>query len=321
MKKFLTRILIFLVIISMGFVIISLFDFFVIPTQYKYNYQASLIDKVNRLESINEPKIVLVGNSNISFGMDSKMLEEAFGMPVVDLGLHAGLNNAFHEDIAKYNLNKGDLVILCHTSYDDNDEISDPSLAWITIDKNPNLWKIIRKKDYLTMLKAYPHYLERDYFLWMTHTGNIDKGGSYSRSALNEYGDVVNKPKEEQIGVNFFKNTQANNIVVPQIGDTCVNRLNEYNRYITQQGATLLVAGYPIAYGEYASFDENDFAVFKKELQKRLDCEIISDYTDYFYPYEYFYNSTLHLNEKGTEQRTQQLIKDIQRWMTENDSQ
>ncbi len=318
MRKFLIKIFILLVIVGGCCGLISAFDYFIIGSQYEYNYQASLIDKVDRLESINEPKIILVGHSNLSFGIDSKMLEEATGMPVVNLGLHGGLGNAFHEEIAKLNINEGDIVIVCHSSFSDTDTISDTALAWITVDKNKELWKIIRNKDYPSMLKAYPDYLKNDFFLWITHKGNIDAGGCYSRNAFNEYGDVVYKPEDGQMDVEeFFKDTDTNNIVVPQIGDVCVNRLNEYNKFITDRGATMLIAGYPIAYGEYASFGKKDFEEFKKELQDRLDCEIISDYTDYFYPYDYFYNTTLHLTKEGAEIRTAQLISDIERWKSE----
>lgn len=318
MKKFLKKVLVLIIIVSACCELIAAFDYFIIGSQYTYSYQASLIDKVERLESINKPKIILVGHSNLSFGIDSKILEEAMGMPVVNLGLHGGLGNAFHEEIAKLNINEGDIVIVCHTSFSDTDEINDTSLAWITVDNNNELWKIIRTKDYASMMKAYPDYLKNAFFLWLLHKGNIDAGGCYSRSAFNEYGDVVFKPEEEQMDVEeFFANTDSNNIVVPQIGDVCINRLNEYNKYITDRGATLLIAGYPIAYGKYASFEECDFIEFKRELQDRLDCEVISDYTDYFYPYEYFYNTYLHLTKEGADVRTQQLISDIKRWQSE----
>ena len=313
MKTFLKKILILSVIIGICFSLISAFDFLVIGTQYKYVYTSALIDKVNRLESINEPKIILVGHSNLSFGIDSKMLEDEIGMPVVNLGLHGGLGNAFHENIAKLNINKGDIVIVCHSTFSDNDDISDASLAWITLDKNKELWKIIRPKDYPIMLKSYPNYLKNEYFLWITHKGNLDPGDCYSRKALNTYGDVIYKPIQGEISAKEFIRVE-----VPQINETCVNRLNLYNQYITSRGATLLIAGYPIAYGEYSTFDEDDFVKFRKELQNKLDCKIISDYTNYFYPYDYFYNSILHLTNKAAKIRTKQLISDIQNWMQSN---
>lgn len=292
---------------------IILFDRFVIGGQYKNNYQASLIDKVNRLKSINEPKIILVGNSNLSFGMDSEKVEEQIEMPVVNLGLHGALGNAYHEQIAKLNINEGDIVVICHSTFSDRDEISDPELAWISYDYNDFLWPIIRKKDYKAVLLAYPTYLRKSYFLWITRHGNLDSGDCYSRNAFNEYGDIVYKPIEEQMKVDaFFK---KKHISMPEINDICVNRMNELNRYCKEKKAALVVAGYPIAYGEYSEFTEGDFVDFQVELEKALDCEIISNYIDYFYPYEYFYNTELHLNDKGTEKRTEQLILDLKKWM------
>ena len=92
-----------------------LFYIFNMLPQYENGYCASLIDKVNRLKSINEPKIVLLGNSNLAFGIDSKMLEESMNMPVVNMGLHGGDGNAFHEEMAKINVVSGDIYVLCHS--------------------------------------------------------------------------------------------------------------------------------------------------------------------------------------------------------------
>ena len=60
--------------------------------------------------------------------------------------------------------------------------------------------------------------------------------------------------------------------------------------------------------------DKEEFIDFKKKLEDELDCDVISDYTDYFIPYKYFYNSKMHLTEEGTEIRTRQLIFDLEKW-------
>lgn len=202
--------------------------------------------------------------------------------------------------------------------FSDSDEIDDRALAWITIDNNVEIGRIVRPKDYLSMLVAYPGYLKDALLLWLSHEGNQDYGGCYSRRAFNKYGDVVIKPEDGQMDVMEFFSNPANEIKVPTINDICITRLNEYNDYLSERGATLVVAGYPIAYGKYASFDQSDFIAFKSDLQEVLNCQIISDYTDYFYPYNLFYNTTLHLTEKGAEIRTDQLIADLQNWSVEN---
>lgn len=137
-----------------------------IMPQYLYSYNASLLDKMERLTSLTEPKIVLISNSNLAFGMDCSLLEEAFQMPVVNAGVHGGLGNAFQEEIAKVNITEGDLIIVCHTDYDDDDTIVDPVIAWLTVENHPELWRLIRWKDIPDMYFSFPDYAKRVISLW-----------------------------------------------------------------------------------------------------------------------------------------------------------
>ena len=89
------------------------FSVVVIGPQYQESYQAALKDKVDRIMSIDEPKIVLIGNSNLAFGMQSQLIEEEFGMPVVNLGLHGSTGHPIIEEVAKLNVNPGDIYICC----------------------------------------------------------------------------------------------------------------------------------------------------------------------------------------------------------------
>ncbi|MCR5590983.1 MAG: hypothetical protein K6F73_05565 [Lachnospiraceae bacterium] len=314
MRKFVGKIILLALIAAACFFAAAAAECALAGSQYGGNYQASINDKTERLLALDSPKIILVGNSNLPFGMDSKLLEEQTGLPVVNLGLHGGLGNAFHEDLAKINIGEGDLVIICHTDFDD-DIIPSPSLAWITIDDHWKYWKILRIKDYPRMMAAYPNYIRKSLYLWITKTGNKDEGDSYARSAFNEYGDVVNKPSEDQMEwEKYFSDTELHPVEVPDISRACVKRMNRFAEYVRKRGATPVVAAYPIAYGKYSSFSKEDFEAFAEKLSEELDCDVISDYTDYFYPYEYFYDTNLHLTEEGARIRTQQLISDIIKW-------
>ena len=116
MKKFIVKIIGFLVIIGAIGIICSMFVFGVVAPQYSMNYNSSINEKIDRLNSIEESKIILVGNSNVAFGFDSEKIQKEIGMPVVNLGLHGGLGNYFHEQMAKENIQVGDIVVLCHTN-------------------------------------------------------------------------------------------------------------------------------------------------------------------------------------------------------------
>lgn len=70
MKQFVEKIGVLLICTFGLMVIINGFFLHYISPQYFYGYDASIIDKVNRAESISEPKIILVGNSNLAYGIN-----------------------------------------------------------------------------------------------------------------------------------------------------------------------------------------------------------------------------------------------------------
>lgn len=303
--------IIFIIKLFIAFMLLTGYICHVLP-QYEQGYNASLIDKVNRLESIDEPKIVLLGHSNLTFGMNSELIEEAMGMPVVNMGLHGGNGNAFHEEMAKYNITPGDIYVLCHSDYNDDNLILEPMNAWTSIETHFHLWKILRTDDIAIMVKSFPAYLMKSLKLYSAGTGNQDPNTIYARDAFNEYGDVAVLRKESQY-------TFEGEVGVPGIGNISIERINELNEYLTERGASLVIAGYPIGNGRL-TVDASEFIRFQEQLGEKLDCPVISNYVDYMFDYKYFFDTDMHLISEGAELRTIQLISDLKRWQeTETD--
>lgn len=288
------------------FILIAIAYFAYIMPQYAGAYTASLEDKVERLKSIDEAKIVLLGNSNLAFGINSEMIEEELEMPVVNMGFHGSAGNVFHERMSRYNVTEGDIYIICHTDFADDDTISDAALCWSALENHIELWKILRTSDFYRMLKAFPVYLKKCLSLYIEDSGNIDPGIVYGRGAFNKYGDVC----LQREGGNY---TFEKRVEPPKINAITINRINELKKWMDESGATLLVASYPIGKGELTA-DENEFVNFQRDLEQKLDCEVISQYTDYMYEYKYFYDSEYHLSSEGADMRTAQLIEDIKNW-------
>ena len=85
---------------------------FSIPAQYTNTFVGELDDKFERLTSIDEPKLVVVGGSSVAFGLESEILEKYVGMPVVNFGLYAALGTKVMLDLSKAGINEGDVVVL-----------------------------------------------------------------------------------------------------------------------------------------------------------------------------------------------------------------
>lgn len=227
-------------------------------------------------------------------------------MPVINMGLHGGLGNAFHEEMCRINVQEGDIYIICHSSFADDDTISDKVLAWNTIENHIELWKILRSKDIISMVKSYPTYFKKCLELFSTGNGNRLSEGCYSRDAFNEYGDV----SIDRISSIY---TFEKAVTPPEIGKATIDRINKLNNWLEKRGATLLIAGYPIGDGEL-TVPEEEFVKVQNELSKELVCPFISDYRDYMFDYSMFYNTDLHLTTFGAELRTEQLIEDLKIW-------
>lgn len=298
----------FIVKILAGLTIFAMYINSLLP-QYEQGYNASLIDKVKRLESLTEPKIVLIGNSNVAFGIDSKLLEAEMGMPVVNMGMHGGLGNAFHEEMAKLNVTPGDIYVICHASFNDDGSILNTELAWVTIENHFHLWNLLSFCDIKEMVKSFPVYLKKSMTIVSSGTGNRTTDPIYARTAFNEYGDIG----VERIG-RFYNGGKKSMEEVPKVGDIAIKRINALNKYLISKGAILLIAGYPIRNGN-VTVDSSQYMLFQEKLSEKMECPVISNYVDYMFDYRYFYDTNYHLNSEGAKLRTIQLVSDLKDWM------
>lgn len=303
MKLFVKRIATIALILAIILVPVVGFGLFVMCPQYINGYNAAMNDKVGRLYSTPGRRIVLVGNSNVAFGFRSDMIEQAFGIPVVNTGLHGANGNAFQEQVCKLDPHEGDIYVVCHSSFDDNDAIS-PLETWITIENSFALWKLIRFKDIDTMVKGFPTYLTKCYNLWKTGTGNLAEPGHYTRSAFNEYGDMAVSRIERVVEYN------SGDIFISPVGDVETERLNKLSKYLENRGAHLVMAAYPIPLCMYTPSDE-EYDKLTEELNEAYDFPVISDYKNYKMDQDLFFDTPYHLNDQGAIVRTEKLIEDL----------
>ena len=159
------------------------------------------------------------------------------------------------------------------------------------------------------MIRAYPTYFKKCILNQIAEIRNIKEYDEcYSRFSFNEQGDnIYNESHEERFEFDSSYKSEA-----PKVDEETANRLNELNSYVNEHGGTMFIAGYPIAVKEEDLTEQRaDYGIFQKELEDLMDCEVISEYTDYFMDYDYFYNTNLHLTSRGARIRTEQLIKDL----------
>lgn len=315
MKRFIRNLICFVLILSVVCLALTALDIFVVKNQYDESYTAAINDKLNRLQTLDSPKIIILGDSNLAFGINSGMIEEALGMPVVNMGLHGGISDAYYEELVKPHIKEGDLVVIAPYVYEDTSVFPDKGLALTMLEKNPLLWEPVSTQSKWDLALAYPYYAYSCLAKWITFSGNEPVNSSYSRDAFNVYGDVTNKPAEYGIAPEVLFGSDGV-IKIPPYNQSSFDRINGLWDYTTSIGAELVLAAYPVADCEFRP-DVEAYERFEAVLRENLNCPLISKFEDYFIDPKYFYDTILHLTREGADIRTEQLILDLENYLSQ----
>ena len=75
-------------------------------------YLAAWTSKYERLASLEGPRLIVTGGSDVAFGIHAQALEHALGVPAVNMGLHGGLGMRLALEPVLPHLRPGDVVLV-----------------------------------------------------------------------------------------------------------------------------------------------------------------------------------------------------------------
>ena len=278
-----------------------------LPPQFTDTYDAAILDKYERLMTTKSPKIIMAAGSNFAFGIDSPTIEKEFDMPVVNLGLHAGNKPHFTLEIAKKNINKGDVIIVGFEYGEYYGRTVDVQTVLTTVENYPVLWSCLDYKDFPRLLKGYISdygMIKVDRYL----NGYPPLDMVYERKNFNECGDIVYE-KEGNIRGDYEPEVD---IEKEQIAASVIKELNQFYKFATDKGATVYLT-YPSCDIDAVRSSKKEINEFAQALEEELDIPIISDIHDYMLISQLFYDTDYHLNNEGTYVRTGLLIEDMKK--------
>lgn len=278
--------------------------------QIKHEQQngwAGIIDKHQHLDSLASPKLMLIGGSNIMFGLDSQLLQDSLHLPVINLGLGGALGLSFFLNEAKQSLRKGDFVLISIEYFLDK---GDYEAQLFTASLFPPASQYIDYQslaDSLTVNWNYRLRRIRNLFLLPSapsESNRIDDTTSvYFRKAFNHSGDIMshlNNPSPTQLDDRTTMN-QADY-------STGIKKLNDFANFAKQNGVRVFFS-YP-SYCE-SEFQKNQKLLneLDKQLRQQVAIEFIDTPKDQSYPDSLFFDTVYHLNGIGRLLRTQKIIK------------
>lgn len=280
---------------------------------FDYDFDSALADKYMRLKHTEGNRIILVGGSNLAFGMNSALLEERFeGYSVVNLGTsrHYGILPLF--DLLLANVRRGDVVVFCPEYYKEMFAAAQTGTItnWQYLESNYDILKDMDLRNNSALLETFADYLntKRSYL----PDKKINSKPAYIRSGFNKYGDLA---CERSMDREFTLNLPEMDVLTEE----GMARYNALCKQLTQMGAVCCFT-FPCRYSgeeEPAAIKEQT-ASFTAALKSMLDssyCTIISNIEDYYFSGDIFYDTDYHMTLEGADLRTRQLIADLARFL------
>lgn len=301
MKKLAIKSILFLSLITIGIALV-----YILLPESKENVMASIIDKEALLESTNSPKIVLVGGSNVAFGIDSEMIDDNFNYEVVNTSLTGGMGLTYMLSFVKPYLREGDIVIL---ALEYQILYNNKYISYIALNEALGLYPAALKYvspfgDPIQPTRILRTIQRRTLnYLGLSRKSTINH---LSRTGFNKYGDLIEHldkgPMDIQVKRYPLKYKPAN----PEI----INELNDFYKYCLERGVKVYLTSPPFPQILKPDLEINGDQ-WTSNLQQSLLIPIISDPDDYLFPENYFWGQAYHLNADGRRERTQILVKDL----------
>jgi hypothetical protein len=286
-----------------------------LPLNRPDHFLLATIDKENLLHRTPSPKIIVIGGSNTIFNIDSKLISDSTGLPVVNMGLHAGLGLKFMLNEIRPYLKPGDVVIIMpEYAQFFSDLFNGGRILTRLVTLNPHAFQYVRTRgQYLAMIKGVG--LEaRSKIVYLL--GQSAEEETYNRTAFNAYGDL----RSEVIGNQSLIKLQVENYEIRpprEINSACIKELNKFYAEVQLIGAQVYLAYSAIPLDKYLSNFDQIWAL-NEYLNRNLKVPRLFSPDKVLVPASEFFDTYYHLNNIGRQRYTEILIKYLSNQIVNN---
>lgn len=306
MKQFVVRTAIFA---SLAFLLLAV-TLIKLPNRVVKNHMLyALVDKHQILQTTGSPKVIFAGGSSVGYSLDSKRIQDALKLPVVNAGLNANLGMKFYLNDIKPYIGNGDVVVVApeYMQYYTDTFYGKTNLISSLFDVNQDGLSIIDASQWFRLIRFIPFYAASKVLLLRVQNAP-NPVHPYGRKAFNQYGDAYlhwDLPQAKKIKV--AQKSKEEDSVNPE----AMEFLTDFQKYVESKGARMYLL--PPVF--HSSSFINQKPTIDKIYQSIKDhgLPIIAAPERYEFPDSLFYDSDYHLRRRGVEQRSDLVIEDLQR--------
>ncbi len=279
---------------------------------------AATNEKQELLEKQASPRIILVGGSNLNFGIDSAEIERRTGYHPVNMGLNVGDGLAFMLKNVMPWLRRGDVVVISPEYEHFGDFFNGKGdFLYAEVEHRPSMIRSFTFANYLETLDK--GYIIGGSILRYTINRRGDvikqalavKDNPYRRDAFNQYGDLAGQTHE----ISWIKKTTdmigpADVEVTPEKISRAIKSLNEFNAECQKRGVRVFYSFPPVPRELFARHGQV-IQEIAANVHSRIQFPVLDTPQEMTFPIENFFDGVYHLTSEGSRKRTDKLITEL----------
>lgn len=284
-----------------------------LPQYYQDSYYAELPLMYERLQKAQGNKIVVVGGSNVAFGLDSGLLEQllaekGFDYTVCSFGLYAAVGTSAMLDLSLRTLKQGDIVVLAlEPTSETMSTYFGATAYWKCAEGAPQLLAGVSGDKREALVGNYISYLQERYDIYTS--GILPKvEGVYAKSSFDDRCDLIYDRPGNIMALGFDTDAPVDlgNVVIET---DFAQQVNDYYSKAKELGAQVYLSFSPV--NRTALVSDEAVQSFFEMCNETFACPVISDPNAYILDSGWFYDSNFHLNTPGARVRTCLLAEDL----------
>lgn len=285
------------------------------PSFYQDTYYAELAEMYHRLYETDGKKLVVLGGSNVAFGLDGALLERSleemgYSYTVCPFGLYAAVGTSAMLDLSADALGPGDVVVLAVEPGEDTMSTYFGATAfWKCAEDTPEMLLKLSGEKRTALVGNYLAYFQDRYAILTGGNPPVSKG-VYAKASFNQRCDMI-YPRPNNIMRVGYDTANVIDLKSLTIGQDFVRQVNEYCAKAREKGAVVVMSFSPMNRAGIRDSSGEAVAAFFRTCNEAFACPIISNPNDYILPSAWFYDNNFHLNDAGAVLRTYLLGSDL----------
>lgn len=286
-----------------------------LPACYQDSYYAQLPALYRRLKDSPGKRLILVGGSNVAFGVDTGLLEGTLAQygheyTVCPFGLYAAVGAAAMLELSRDQLREGDVVVLAFEPADEAlSAYFGASAFWKCAEEAPELAAAVSRSHQAALAGNYVSFLQER--AAVCRSGELPRAdGVYAKASFDEDGNMTFYRAGNAMALGWDTGAPVD-LAAVTISPDFARQVNEYCRTARERGAQVYLSFSPVNRSALAGNGESGAAAYFSACLDAFDCPVISDPNRYILDSGWFYDSNFHLNSAGAVARTRLLAEDL----------